>query len=211
MAQYLIGDEVDRPLKDDRDRPSAASCRARALAYIIDRSRTLSSVRLASNHPHQVLQRSLGHHGSAREKIGFPTYVFSRGLITYGVSLLVLLAAVPVMAELLSDPTRPPGEAGEIGLEAEAAGPVLQSVILGPGRKSAVINGQVVALGQRVGDHVLVQVNERAVVLQNPQGERTSLELHPAVTKVLSVKKPEKKIAAKKTKSSDNRQASGNR
>lgn len=131
------------------------------------------------------------------------SYVFFRGLITYGVCLAGFLVAIPAMAEPLTDPTRPPGEE-EASAGTGSDGPVLQSVLLGPGRKVAVISGQPVALGQKFGDQVLVRISEHAVVLQDAQGVRTSLTLHPAVTKTVRVKKPEKKIAAKKTKPSGN-------
>lgn len=83
-------------------------------------------------------------------------------------------------AELLPDPTRPPAE---IGIAAEPnAGPVLQSVLIAPGRRSAVISGQLVAEGGRYGEAKLIKITEGEVVLANREGRQT-LQLFPGVEK----------------------------
>jgi MSHA biogenesis protein MshK len=84
----------------------------------------------------------------------------------------------------LSDPTRPPGDAA---LQAEAgpgmAASGLQSVILRKqGKPAALINGEVVELGGKVGEARLVKINEDSVVLKGPGGEET-LRLMPAAEK----------------------------
>lgn len=103
-------------------------------------------------------------------------------------TLALLCAAFPASAiELLSDPTRPAAGAypatGEAGA-ATAPQPVikdgLQSVIISPQRRAAVVNGATVELGEKVGDATLVEVRESSVVLQNAQGKRV-LELFPGV------------------------------
>ncbi len=104
----------------------------------------------------------------------------------------------PVQAlELLPDPTRPAVDISAtassgvgVGADAATAGatdpvPVstkegLQSVILSPQRRAAVINGQTVELGGKVGDATLVEVRESSVVLQGAQGKRV-MELFPGV------------------------------
>lgn len=124
---------------------------------------------------------------------------------------LLLLAGLSVtaVAETLPDPTRPPGglftAAGQ-NEEKDQSG--LQSVIIAPGRRAAIINGQTVELGDKLGDDRLIEVTERGVVLRGKHG-RLVMTMFPGVemkrrvapqsltTKPLSAaKKPEKKAAA---------------
>ena len=108
-------------------------------------------------------------------------FFFATGLLCF---------VIPVFAyESLPDPTKP---AVEIPYEVETgkAGvgedkPVvkkegLQSIIISPKYRVAVINGVTVALGEKIGDATLVEVREGSVVLQGPQGKRV-MELFPGV------------------------------
>jgi hypothetical protein len=85
----------------------------------------------------------------------------------------------------LPDPTRPPAAllpaAGEPAVAAAEA-PLLQSVIISDGRRGAIISGQYVALGGRVGEARLTKVEPAGVVLRGPGGE-LSLPLFPDVRK----------------------------
>jgi len=109
------------------------------------------------------------------------------------------LLASPAWAQL-ADPTRPPVQAAAPAGDAAnaVATPVatgLQSVILsrdGKGRPAAVINGEVVQLGGKVGEARLVKVAEDHVVLLGAEGRET-LRLMPAAEKVI------KKVGAGKT------------
>lgn len=88
-------------------------------------------------------------------------------------------------ADTLADPTRPPAYiAGASGAVASGVptGPVLQSVLISPGRKSAIISGVQVALGERYGEARLTRLTEDEAVLEGPQG-RTVLKLVPKVEK----------------------------
>ena len=90
-------------------------------------------------------------------------------------------------AESLPDPTRPPlavlAPAGAVGDAAEPAGGlVLQSVLIAPDRRSAVISGQSMALGDTVGGFRLVRVAAGEVTLEGLEGSRT-LSLFPDVHK----------------------------
>ena len=84
---------------------------------------------------------------------------------------LLLLCAIPVFsaAQELADPTRPPEE---ITGRPKAGGELneLQSVIISPTRRAAIIHGQTVELGGKVGDSRLIEVNESGVVLQGVKG-----------------------------------------
>lgn len=88
-------------------------------------------------------------------------------------------------AETLVDPMRPPAEL-ELPQAASAggvvAGPVLQSVLISPGRKSALISGQMVQLGGSFGDARLIKITESEVVLRSGDTLQT-LRLFPDVEK----------------------------
>ena len=121
--------------------------------------------------------------------------------------------------ELLSDPTRPAigiPSAAEAGTGAgNATQPSmkegLQSVIISPQHRAAVINGITVELGGKVGDATLVEVRESSVVLQGAQGKRV-MELCRGVRlrKVeKALPKEDKRVVLKKKKETKNIKASG--
>lgn len=88
----------------------------------------------------------------------------------------------------LSDPTRPPavmgvpaGQGGDAGAPAEPAAPQLQSILVSRepgGRRIAVINGEAVRRGTKVGDAVVERVGETEVVLRRGKNLET-LKLFP--------------------------------
>lgn len=102
------------------------------------------------------------------------------------IKMLALLAGLAAAggagAQGISDPTRPPGGLAEAADAAVAGGPVLQSVMLSPSRKVAVISGEMVTLGGRYGSLRLVSLTESEAVLKNG-AETTVLRLHPLVDK----------------------------
>lgn len=85
------------------------------------------------------------------------------------------------LAQTSPDPTRPPDSIsaarGEV-VASPAAGPVLQSVLISPGRKMAIISGQTVKLNGKFGDSRLVHIGEAEVILRNGKTEQT-LKLFP--------------------------------
>jgi len=106
---------------------------------------------------------------------------------------LMLLAALPLAAwpaahaqSVLSDPTRPPnvlpGAPRDASRPSEAPAPAsrLQSVLISPQRRLAVIDGRTVPLGGRVDDATLVQIAETHVTLRRGD-ELKTLELYPGV------------------------------
>jgi len=111
-------------------------------------------------------------------------------------------AAQALAAEMLPDPTRPPVGAGveAPGAPVAAAGPVLQSVMIRPGRRAAVISGQLVVEGERFGDAKLVKVSEGEVVLIGPEGRQT-LKLFPGVEKQFARPPREETLERGKNKS----------
>jgi MSHA biogenesis protein MshK len=98
-------------------------------------------------------------------------------------ALCLALLGSPAPAQPIADPTRPPeGFAAEDPTAAEAGAPVLQSVLLSPTRKAAIINGRLVRLGEKWGDAVLVRVSENEAVLKSGEAIQV-LKLHPRVEK----------------------------
>lgn len=101
------------------------------------------------------------------------------------VAAILLALAGANHAQGLSDPMRPPGPGGAMQPDgAAAAAPRLQSVLLSKSRKMAVIDGQAVSLGGKVGDATVVAISETAVTLK--RGDETEmLTLFPGVEKTL--------------------------
>ena len=102
--------------------------------------------------------------------------------------VLAALLAGAAQAQPMGDPMRPPGLTASGGLAPEpSAGPHLQSVLISPQRRLAVINGETVALGGKVGDATLVRIAETGVVLKRGESLET-LPLLPGIEKKASTK-----------------------
>jgi hypothetical protein len=99
---------------------------------------------------------------------------------------MVLLLAAAAQAQTLGDPTRPPAgqRAGGAGGRpaGDSAGPVLEAIIISDTSRAAIISGEHVILGGKIGQARLVQVSEAAVVLLTGDSRRT-LKLFPGVNK----------------------------
>jgi MSHA biogenesis protein MshK len=95
---------------------------------------------------------------------------------------MVMVLPVGSIAQVLSDPTRPPaGIYANEGGDAAATGPVLQSVMITPGARTAIIGGETVKLGGQYGDARVVKITENEVVLRSAAGTET-LRMYPDVT-----------------------------
>ena len=101
-----------------------------------------------------------------------------------GLIAALLLLPVAVSAQRITvDPTRPPAGFGTGAGEAErdtGGGIRLQTVMISPTQRAAIINGVMVRLGEKYGDAVLVGVAENGVVLKSGSGHQV-LRLHPDV------------------------------
>jgi MSHA biogenesis protein MshK len=96
-----------------------------------------------------------------------------------GVFCLALLSAGA--AAQMNDPTRPPSSFGTGEPDTGGGGGILlQSVVISPTHRSAIINGVLVPLGGKYGGAVLVEVTEKEAVLRSG-GTRQVLKLHPGV------------------------------
>jgi MSHA biogenesis protein MshK len=104
------------------------------------------------------------------------------------VACLLLLAALSASSQPAGDPTRPPAgfdAVAPVGAAAPArpAKASLQSIIRrADGRPAAIIDGELVALGGRVGDARLARVGEDSVDLATATGRET-LQLTPGIGK----------------------------
>ncbi|MGH8640126.1 MAG: hypothetical protein ACRET6_00365 [Burkholderiales bacterium] len=98
------------------------------------------------------------------------------------VALALALCAASATAQM-NDPTRPPASfgAGEPDT-GDGGGIMLQSVLISPVQRAAIINGVLVRLGEKYGDAVLIEVAENEVVLRSG-AIRQVLKLHPGVNK----------------------------
>jgi MSHA biogenesis protein MshK len=97
---------------------------------------------------------------------------------------LVTLASFTAFAQKLTvDPMRPPAGigAGAANGERDAGGGMrLQTVVISPTQRAAIISGVMVKLGEKYGDAVLVRVAESEVVLKRGGVEQV-LRIHPDV------------------------------
>ncbi|MGE5651234.1 MAG: MSHA biogenesis protein MshK [Bacillota bacterium] len=100
-----------------------------------------------------------------------------------GSLLCTAAAALPAHAQELSDPTRP-ATAVDVapGTGAQAAAPLLQSILISGTRREAIIGAQLVRVGDRYGDALVAQILEDRVVLRNEKGMQT-LRLFPGIEK----------------------------
>ncbi len=94
-------------------------------------------------------------------------------------ALLLLLLGATCAASAqrgaLVDPTRPPMVAVESTAEesAKLSGPQLQSVLISPGRRVAVISGSTVVQGGKYGNATVAAISEGSVLLRYADRKET--------------------------------------
>jgi MSHA biogenesis protein MshK len=99
------------------------------------------------------------------------------------IALVMFSAGQAAFAQGLSDPTRPPSFSGvPFDGVAAPAGPVLQSIVLSPKRRLALINGKLIGIGDRVGAATLVAIEIDSVRLREGGGTKV-VKLLPEVRK----------------------------
>ena len=99
-------------------------------------------------------------------------------------ALVCAVTASMAASQTLRDPTRPPavsakGAAGKI----EPSGWILQSVLISPERRYAIINDEVVSVGGSIAGAELVAIAEERVTLRTREGLRI-LNLFPDVARL---------------------------
>jgi MSHA biogenesis protein MshK len=108
---------------------------------------------------------------------------------SFAIHGLVLMSSQLVVsgsyAEQLLDPTRPPDLAGQAQTGAVPTGPVLQSVLISPQRRVAIISGKTLTVGEKFGEARVISITESEVILRNGK-EIQTLKLFPDVQKRLT-------------------------
>jgi MSHA biogenesis protein MshK len=102
-------------------------------------------------------------------------------LLTAGLSLALHAA----QAQSLSDPTRPPNVSATApadGAPRAAAAQRLESILISPNRRVAVIDGRTVTEGSRIDEGTVVQIAETYVTLRK-DAELKKLELYPGIVR----------------------------
>jgi MSHA biogenesis protein MshK len=105
--------------------------------------------------------------------------------LSHASALALAFMCAGAAAQVTTDPTRPPAgiETGAMDAASDAGGgAMLQSVLISPTHKAAIIGGVMVKLGEKYGDAVLVKVAENEVVLKSG-GALQVLKLYPGVEK----------------------------
>jgi len=94
---------------------------------------------------------------------------------------LACMAVPGAMAQVMIDPTRPPpGVYAPESAEKATGAPVLQSVMITPTARTAIIGGEEVKLGAKFGDARVIKITETEVVLRTTGGTET-LKMYPGV------------------------------
>lgn len=96
----------------------------------------------------------------------------------YPAFVVVLLLAGVARAAPFADPTQPPAARDASNAGGTPGGPRIESILIAPDRRLAVIDGQQVTIGSRVGSGSVVRITETQVVVRDGEGEQT-LKLFP--------------------------------
>lgn len=110
--------------------------------------------------------------------------------VVIGATLLVLgqwLEAANALAAL-ADPTRPASFGTRSRASAPKRGPVLQSTLVSPSRRIAIINGRTYGLGARVSGAVITEIRPYEVTLKR-NGREIQLRFFP---KLITHKTPQR-------------------
>jgi MSHA biogenesis protein MshK len=101
--------------------------------------------------------------------------------------LAITLGFCNAKAETLKDPTQPPASLYSDATASDdpkvVSGPVLQSIMIGPQFRSAIINGQKVMLGKKYEQATLISLDEHKAVLRNPDMSTQTLLMDYAIEK----------------------------
>ena len=94
--------------------------------------------------------------------------------------LVLALVIATVQAAPFADPFRPPGQSEPAGGGQRASAPAtrLESVLIAPDRRVAVINGQQYTEGARFGSGRVLRISEAEVVIRHADRDE-ALKLFP--------------------------------
>jgi MSHA biogenesis protein MshK len=101
------------------------------------------------------------------------------------IGIVTMLYMPTSLAQTLKDPTQPPAILSSVAATDNTvpAGPVLQSVMIGPQTQAAIINGEKVFLGKKYQSATLIKVSEGKVILRNPDMSTQTLLMDYAIDK----------------------------
>lgn len=102
-----------------------------------------------------------------------------------------LVLAAMAQAENLPDPTKPP--VGYAQGAAAGSGPVLQSILISPTRRVAVISGKTLHVGESFDDAKVVSISDNEVVMKSGGGKQV-LRLYPILRKTAADNRPGGKL-----------------
>ena len=120
------------------------------------------------------------------------------------VALFGMANTLTVVADTLKDPTQPPASLySEVSASSEElTSPVLQSVMIGPQLRAAIINGEKVVLGGKYQQATLIRLNEHTAVLRNPDMTTQTLSMDYAIEKKIIAPAAASPAAKRKVKHS---------
>jgi len=105
---------------------------------------------------------------------------------------LCALACAAAAAQTLPDPTRPPASLTQPSeVAADTDGPVLQSILVSPQRRVAVISGRTVQEGDTIGNARVVRITDTQVFLRSGNETRV-LRLYPEIRKTFAATRTQK-------------------
>ena len=143
---------------------------------------------------------AFGNERAARAALDFRLETLDVKRQKLAISVLWALSFVPAIAaaQVMNDPTRPPPSvlSATPGNEGHVGGPQLQSVMISPTERSAIIGGERVIQGGRYGDARVIRITESEVVLRSAGGIET-LRMYPDIE--IKLVKPAPVVAAPKT------------
>jgi len=98
---------------------------------------------------------------------------------------IALTAAAPAArAQALVDPTRPPSESVARAAAAAAHPPAsVQTVKTSPAGPVALVGGQIVKVGDALGEDRVIRITDSELVLRRPGGATEVVKLYPRVDK----------------------------
>ena len=91
-------------------------------------------------------------------------------------ALVGMLMCAAARGAPFADPTRPPGQVDAVDGGTESAIRV-ESILIAPDRRIAVVNGREVTVGSEVGGGRVVRIKETEVVVRGTDGSEETLKL----------------------------------
>lgn len=125
-------------------------------------------------------QFSMKKRGTGQEKIRLAC----QRIVLLAACALGVAAPGEASAQALHDPTRPPAQFLDPASTAEGGAPAnsgLQTIMISKRRRVAMINGELVKAGDKVGEAVVERIGDSEVILKQSDGRREVLKLYPDV------------------------------